>query len=217
MVELLGFFSLGFFGGFGHCIFMCNPFVIFIASKFAPSAPGYVRFFFPQIKYNLGRIITYGFLGLIFGSVSGAGELFGDIIYFQKILAILAGIFLILYATFDLLGLKIISMLENNLITKKISKVISLFKFNSPFLTGLILGFLPCGLLYGALIGVTSMNNPLKSMFSMVLFGIGTSASLLLVSVFGNIVLKYRTLFRVISFLIMVTLGMFFIVSGIRF
>jgi sulfite exporter TauE/SafE len=217
MVELLGFFSLGFFGGFGHCIFMCNPFVIYVASKFAPNSPGYVRFFLPQIKYNLGRIITYGSLGLVFGSASSAGELFGNIVYFQKILAIFAGVFLIAYATFDILGLKIISKLENNIITKKISKIISLFSFNSPFLAGLVLGFLPCGLLYGALIGVTSLNNPLKSMISMVLFGVGTSASLLLVSVFGSIVLKHRMLFRIISFLIMIILGIFFIISGIRF
>jgi len=217
MFELLGFLSLGFFGGFGHCIFMCNPFVIYIASKFGPNSPGYVRFFLPQIWYNLGRIITYGCLGLIFGSVSSAGKLFSDIVLFQKLLSIFAGIFLIAYATFDILGLKVVSKLENNVITRKISKLISMFRFNSPFLSGIVLGFLPCGLLYGALIGVTSLNSTIKSGIAMILFGIGTSASLLLIAIFGNIVFKYRTLFRVISFLIMTILGIFFIVSGVRF
>jgi hypothetical protein len=40
---------------------------------------------------------------------------------------------------------------------------------------------------------------------------------MLLVSIFGNIILKVRFLFRILSFLIMLTLGIFFIISGIRF
>jgi sulfite exporter TauE/SafE len=113
--------------------------------------------------------------------------------------------------------MKVISRLEDNSITRKISTIISKVKFNSPFIMGLILGFLPCGLLYGALIGVTSLSNVYKSALSMALFGIGTTFSMLLVSIFGNIILKVRFLFRILSFLIMLTLGIFFIISGIRF
>lgn len=217
MVELFGFFSLGFFGGFWHCIFMCNPFVLYISSKFSPNSVGYLKFLMPQIKYNLGRIVTYGLLGLVFGSLSSAGKFFTDIIIFQKAVAVFAGAFLIAYATFDIMGLKIFAKLENNIITRKISNLISLFKFNSPFISGIVLGFLPCGLLYGALIGVTSLNSPFKSAFSMVFFGVGTAFSLLLISVFGNTVLNFRNVFKIISFLIMVTLGVFFIINGIRF
>ncbi|MBZ4643138.1 MAG: uncharacterized protein PWQ25_1171 [Deferribacteres bacterium] len=217
MLELLGFLSLGFFGGFGHCIFMCNPFVLFISSKFAPNSPGYLKFLIPQIKYNIGRTITYSILGAVFGLTTNITTLFSDIVIFQKALSIIAGLFLIFYGIFDILGMKVISRLEDNSITRKISTIISKVKFNSPFIMGLILGFLPCGLLYGALIGVTSLSNVYKSALSMALFGIGTTFSMLLVSIFGNIILKVRFLFRILSFLIMLTLGIFFIISGIRF
>ncbi|ADR18737.1 sulfite exporter TauE/SafE family protein [Calditerrivibrio nitroreducens] len=217
MYELIGFFSLGFFGGFGHCIFMCNPFVLYVASRFAPNNPGYINYLIPQIKYNSGRILTYTFLGFLFGSISNISELFSGIINFQKLLSISAGIFLILYATFDIWGFKIISKLENNYLTHIIRDLISKFKFSSPFLTGVVLGFLPCGLLYGALIGVSSLNNAIKSAVSMSLFGLGSSISLIVIAVFGNILLKYRKIFRIISFLIMSGMGIFFIVSGIKF
>lgn len=217
MYELISFFSLGFFGGFGHCIFMCNPFVLLVASKFAPSNPGYINYLIPQLKYNFGRIITYTLLGFIFGSLSNIPKLFSGIISFQKLLSISAGIFLILYATFDIWGFKIISKLENNYFTQIIRDLISKFKFSSPFLTGVVLGFLPCGLLYGALIGVSTLNNTIKSAASMLLFGLGTSLPLIVIAFFGNILLKYRKIFRIISFLIMSGMGIFFIVSGIRF
>lgn len=217
MTELIGFFSLGFFGGFGHCIFMCNPFVIYIASKFAPNTPGYLRFLIPQIKYNIGRIITYAILGLIFGSISSITSLFSNMIIFQKVISIFAGLFLMLYAFFDLSGFKFISKLEDNLITRKIRGLISRFQFNSPFITGIVLGFLPCGLLYGALIGVSSLNNPIKSSFALSLFGFGTSFAMIIIALFGNIVIRYRKLFRMLSFLIMFGMGIFFIYSGLRF
>lgn len=218
MNEVFGFFLLGLFGGFGHCVFMCNPFVLFISSKFAPNVPGYFKFLIPQIKYNIGRIITYTFLGVVFNlAKENISLLFSDIIIFQKVLAILAGIFLISYALFDILGLKIFSKLEDNFFTRKIRKVLSKVKFYSPFLMGLILGFLPCGLLYGVLIGVSSLNNTFIAAVSIAFFGIGTSVSLLLISIFGNIVLKYRNIFRVLSFFIMITMGIFLIFSGIRF
>jgi len=218
MNEVLGFFLLGLFGGFGHCVFMCNPFVLFISSKFAPNVPGYFKFLIPQIKYNLGRIITYMFLGVIFNlAKENISLLFSDIIVFQKVLAILAGIFLISYALFDILGVKIFSKLEDNFFTRKIRKVLSKVKFDSPFFMGLVLGFLPCGLLYGVLIGVSSLNNTFIAAVSIGFFGVGTSVSLLLISIFGNFVLKYRTIFRVFSFIVMMAMGIFFVVSGVRF
>jgi len=218
MNEVLGFFSLGLFGGFGHCVFMCNPFVLFISSKFAPNVPGYFKFLIPQIKYNLGRIITYIFLGVIFNlAKENISLLFSDIVVFQKVLAILAGIFLISYALFDILGVKIFSKLEDNFFTRKIRKVLSQVKFDSPFFMGLVLGFLPCGLLYGVLIGVSSLNNTFIAGLSIGFFGVGTSVSLLLISIFGNFILKYRTIFRVFSFIVMMAMGIFFVVSGIRF
>jgi len=217
MLEVFGFFSLGFMGGFSHCIFMCNPFVLYISSRFAPSKPGYLRFLIPQIKYSLGRALTYSFLGIVFGSISNLMGLFSNMIILQKAISILAGIFIISYSITELTGLKLFSKIEDNVITQKIRNLISKFQFGSPFLTGIVLGFLPCGLLYGSLIAVSSINNPLKSGLSMAFFGVGTSFSLIILAIFGNIILKYRTIFRILNFLVMFGMGIFFIFSGIKF
>ena len=35
-IDLLGFLTLGVLGGFGHCVGMCSPFVLFISRRYGP-------------------------------------------------------------------------------------------------------------------------------------------------------------------------------------
>ena len=88
---------------------------------------------------------------------------------------------------------------KNNKINKKffnINKILDIIKnitkplFLNPrglngYLLGLILGFIPCGLLYSALLIAANINNDLTAMIAMFCFGISNMAGLTLVS-FGN-------------------------------
>jgi sulfite exporter TauE/SafE len=216
-IDLLGFFSIGFFGGFGHCIGMCHPFVLYISGRFVAEKKGYKNLLMPHIFYNFGRIITYIILGVIAGVIGNIGQMAGGMIGLQKTAAIIAGIFLIIYAFLSFSGYNLITKLENKIATEKVMNVIKKFQPKTPLSTGIILGFLPCGLLYSALIAATSSGDFIKAGISMGLFGLGTMFALMLTSVFGNYLMAKRGIFNLISLVILMIMGAYFIYQGIKY
>ena len=38
-IDLLGFLTLGLLGGFGHCVGMCSPFVLFVSRRYGRPEP----------------------------------------------------------------------------------------------------------------------------------------------------------------------------------
>lgn len=96
MEELtyIGFFlTMGLSVGFGHCIGMCHPFVLYVSGRFVGDKRGYANLFIPHIKYNLGRIVTYSFLGLMAGFAGDMMQIVGRLMGVQKGAAIVAGVF----------------------------------------------------------------------------------------------------------------------------
>ena len=72
-IDLAGFLMLGLLGGFGHCVGMCSPFVLFVSRRYAPPdaargtnpAEARRRAFIAQLWYTAGRILTYVALGAL--------------------------------------------------------------------------------------------------------------------------------------------------------
>lgn len=206
MIVILSTFLLGLSGGFGHCAGMCYPFVLYISSKFTSPSGGYAMLI-PHIKYNLGRITTYTALGITIGFLGNLG-IFNDYLIIQKSLTIAAGIILILFALsnsgiihFKLPNLK----LPGSAIATK-----------SPYLTGVFLGFLPCGLIVAALITAAINTGPLIGGLSMAAFGLGTSAALMIMALFGGIFLKYIHAAKIIFTVLLIASGIYMIYSGIK-
>jgi sulfite exporter TauE/SafE len=216
-LDLLGFFTLGFFGGFGHCIGMCHPFVLYISGRFVGSKRGYANLFLPHLLYNTGRTLTYGAMGGIAGLLGGMGEVAGGLVGIQKVSAIVAGAFLIIYAFFSFTGYNILNKLENTFANVKVMGYVKRVQPKHAFSTGLLLGSLPCGLVYSALIASTSTADPLKGLTAMLLFGAGTMTALMLTAVFGNLAMKKRGLFNILSLILLMGMGCYFIYSGITF
>jgi sulfite exporter TauE/SafE len=216
-LDLLGFFTLGFFGGFGHCIGMCHPFVLYISGRFVGNKKGYANLFLPHLLYNSGRTVTYSVLGCIAGLLGGMGEVAGSLVGLQKASAIIAGAFLVIYAFFSFTGYNILNKLENKFASKKVMEYLQRVQPRHAFSTGLLLGLLPCGLVYSALIASTSTADPLKGLIAMFLFGTGTITALMLTAVFGNLVMKKRGLFNILGLILLIAMGIYFIYSGITF
>ena len=64
-------FMIGLAGSF-HCIGMCGPIVLAL-----PGAhDNRVRLAISRLLYNLGRTLTYGFMGLIMGIIAGFQNLY---------------------------------------------------------------------------------------------------------------------------------------------
>ena len=85
--EILTAFTIGFLGSF-HCIGMCGPIAIALP---VPTSSN-ISFFTGRILYNIGRVVTYSFLGLLFGLVGGRIALAGA----QQIVSIILGIVIII-------------------------------------------------------------------------------------------------------------------------
>lgn len=218
MQELtyLGFLTMGFSVGFGHCIGMCHPFVLYISGRFVGDKRGYSNLFLPHIKYNLGRITTYSILGLIAGFAGNMMDVVGRLMGIQKGAAIAAGVFLVLYGVLSFIGYNFMNRLEHKLAGGAFVNRLKKVQPGSAYLTGVVLGLLPCGPLYGMIIASASSASPVRGFLSMILFGLGTSAALLATSLFGNWLMARRGFFNLVSLILMVCMGAFFIWSGIR-
>lgn len=162
--------SLGFFGSL-HCIGMCGPLALIACKTEASPSTSNNSIFL----YQIGKIITYMILGLLFG-------LLGEFLFLtniQKIISISGGVLLI---GLVLLSLNIDTLLQKSNVGNKISSIVGklLLKYTnraqtkSAFTIGMINGLLPCGLVYLALAGAVLCTNALESSLFMLSFGLGT-------------------------------------------
>ena len=109
---------------------------------------------FLPAKHHLpiGRVVSYAFLGGIFGLLGEGFSLIG----FQRYLTIFAGLTLILMSSFSLGSNDFsnkIPLLQSFLMRIKINlgKYLKKSGYQSRFFTGVLNGLLPCGMVYMAL------------------------------------------------------------------
>lgn len=177
---------IGFLGSL-HCIGMCGP----IALALPSGSFGSFSFYTGRILYNLGRVITYSFFGLIFGLL---GKSFSFIsLELQQGITIATGviIFLILL-TPKSFKTKISLKLSFFNFTSKIKNYFSLlFKkgsLGSLFFIGILNGFLPCGFVYVGIAGALVLGEITSGIFYMALFGLGTLPVMFGTALAGNFI-----------------------------
>lgn len=204
--------GLGFASGF-HCLGMCGP----IALSLGLSKKQQVNFHLQNLTYQFGRILTYSFLGAIVGIVGEGFQLAG----FQKYISILAGILLITMALFSFGGdfTSKIPAISNALLKVKINlgKLLRKTDYSSRFLTGILNGFLPCGMVYMALTASLAAGGIWQSASFMVFFGLGTFPFMFAAVLFGNILnATVRNKILKIVPVFMLILGALFILRGME-
>ena len=204
-------FILGLLGSL-HCLGMCGP----IAFMLPLDRHSNAKKLFQLSLYHLGRLFSYALMGLAFGFVGRGLQLFGV----QQNLSIIIGVLMI---TLVLVPSKYVSKFSltkpvYGLIGKVKTKLGAAFKKRTPdtFLTiGLLNGFLPCGLVYMALLGAIAMANPLQGSFYMALFGLGTvpmmTGVVYFTSIFGKKA-KFRLQRLIPAFVVII--GLLFILRG---
>lgn len=210
-MELWTAFTLGLFGSF-HCIGMCGP----IALSLPGRSNSRVHMLFRALLYNSGRIVTYAFIGFLFGVLGMGATIAG----YQNILSIILGVLIIVFSLFTKIpaptGLKALY----NRFTKNITFLISsIFRENTrfgPFLIGLLNGLLPCGLVVTALAAALITSTALHSSLYMALFGLGTLPIMFLMSIApGFISPQIRSKLRPFSTYFAIIIGIFLIYRGI--
>ena len=220
--PLLAMLFTGLAGGFGHCISMCGP--VMGALTVGETRKGVLHL----LLYNLGRVTTYTILGGMVGLSGSFLVLATAIEPLQRAIMVLAGISIILMGLANAEWLPLPKWGDFCVpLSPAIQKIMQLFKaprsIGSYYPMGIVLGFLPCGLTYTALLAAAraSMDagNPFAGMLQgalmMMLFGLGTAPALILVGKMVNTISnKTRKWFYRVASLIMIATGVWFVVVG---
>lgn len=205
-------FILGLLGSF-HCIGMCGPIAFVLPLDRSSKA----KMIFQTFLYHFGRLLTYSLIGLLFGFIGKGLYLAG----FQQRLSILMGVVMILAVLIP------VSIFNRFNITKPLYKIIGKVKQQlglylnkksnkSIFLIGFFNGFLPCGLVYMALIGSIASSNAFSGSIYMFLFGLGTVPMMTLAVFAGNIFkVSLRNKIQKAIPVFVVIIGLLFILRGL--
>ena len=199
--------SLGFFGGFTHCVGMCGPFVITQTTNRLAQLPLEKFYGFERLKnlallpYQFGRITTYSLIGFLSSLLA---ENIGDLVGFRFLsafLLMLASAFFFSLVFGGKLKLSFKSPILQRFAFFTLKKISYLFQNPRGFrgyILGLILGFIPCGLLYGAFLISAAISNPFLAAIGMCFFGLATFPSLFLTACGGSFLQKFSE-FKIIA------------------
>lgn len=204
--------SLGFASGF-HCLGMCGP----IALSMGLNKKQQLNFQLQNLSYQLGRIITYTFLGALVGIVGEGFQLAG----FQQYLSIFAGVLVIMMALFSLGGdfTSKITFINSALLKVKLAlgKQLQKTQISARLLTGILNGFLPCGMVYMALTASLAAGGITQSALFMAFFGLGTFPFMFIAVAFGQLLntAVRNTFLRIVPFFLLI-LGALFIARGLE-
>ena len=211
--EILAAFLVGLVGSL-HCIGMCGPIAIALP---VPDSSNF-SFFTGRILYNLGRVVTYSFLGAILGLLGGRIALAGA----QQVVSIILGVVIIIAV---LLPQKYKNYFAQHPVTQKLAQPLKenigvLFRkgtFSAMFLIGILNGFLPCGLVYVALAGAIASGNAISGAAVMILFGLGTVPAMFAATIFGKFInVGIRTKIRKAVPILAIILGIIFVLRGLN-
>lgn len=198
LLVLFSGLSIGALGSF-HCVGMCGPIAL------ALPIGGKSRFqkAISVVLYNLGRALTYAFMGAGLGILGSGFSLFG----FQQWLSIIAGVVILVLLAgnhFSLVQKTPFGKL-NLWVKNQLGDFLRKEKTPISFLSiGLLNGFLPCGLVYVAIAASLAVGSVEGSALLMFGFGLGTIPIMSALMIFGKLLsLKVRaTITRAVPFFI---------------
>ncbi|TWB23548.1 hypothetical protein FBZ89_102304 [Nitrospirillum amazonense] len=199
-------FMAGLTGGFGHCVGMCGPFVLAqVGAAGEASGPALARAGGALLlPYHLGRLTTYAALGAVAGGLSG---LVVRATEYRWLLALFLGIAALLFLRQGLAGLgrvaprllRLVPAGRFSLGTAGAARLTAFLArplrrlFADPrglngYFLGVLLGFIPCGMVYAALAAAVSSGSAAGGALVLAAFAVGTVPSLMTVAVAGRAV-----------------------------
>lgn len=184
---IFSLFLGGLVGGISHCTLMCAPFVLSLQEKQVGRISSVLL-----LPYHLGRLTTYVFLG-------ACAYLF--LSYAFPVSAVrhwLSAVFLTMAAllfwvqALPVLGRYMPFLMKIHVpvtlcgIQTQLSKLLQKQSHFTLYLTGILLGFIPCGLVMGALLAASTASSLAQAIFGMMAFAVGTTPSLIAVAMSGK-------------------------------
>ena len=187
-----------------HCIGMCGPLSILgVSGRNHSSKIGILA---DTIIYQLGRIASYAFLGLIFGLIGSSFAVVG----MQKIVSIVFGVAMVILAITAsnwLNKLERFTFLRrwNTLVMDVMQHYLGKMGGRNVGVIGLLNGLIPCGLVYFAFATSMAQDNVGESILFMTIFGLGTTPLMVAMTWFGlgwrqKIKFSYQKLLPILAF-----------------
>ena len=215
-------FLLG-LAGTGHCIGMCGP--------LAAAIPGRTGKFSSHLFYHGGRTVTYVAVGAFMASIglglAGIADSLGEdpVSWFSRIQVAfsLAAAGVLLWFAAARIGLvrepSWMSVSSPELVPgyrSVLKRSLSEGKPGGMFMTGMAMGFLPCGLSFAAFARALAAPGPLAGGLLLAAFALGTMPGLLAVGAGASgIFNRYRKHSDILSGLLMIGMGLSLIADAL--
>jgi sulfite exporter TauE/SafE len=211
-LDLLAFLTLGVLGSAAHCVGMCAPFVLLVSRRYALPAGRHTAAS-SQVWYTAGRLTTYAVLGAAAGAFGGLVQQAGAFVGLQRTAALVAGAALVVSAAASLLAAAPFSAPS-----RLLSRATAAFGARMPghpLWLGLVLGLLPCGLLYSAVVAAMTRDGALAGAAAMAAFGLGTAPALAGVALADRFVVTRRVVLTRLSHVFVLAMGVWYLWRGV--
>jgi sulfite exporter TauE/SafE len=170
-----------------HCAQMCGPLVLAYSLPLERSGGNLAR---AHLAYNGGRLATYSVLGALAGMAGGGMVSLGRLAGIERTAALVAGLAMIVAAILlfwrPSQNLVQIGGTSRALPVRLVAKLLRSGTAGSKLLLGASMGFLPCGLIYAALLKAVESGSAVSGALTMFAFGAGTAGALLGIGFFST-------------------------------
>jgi uncharacterized protein len=205
--------------GSAHCVGMCGPYVAMCTAQFVPRGATAMARLFLRILFNLGRIATYGLIGLIVGAFGQIAQAAATRLGVGGIVAMLAGAAALIF------GLSMMGWLRDparlvagaglgRALTAGRMRLKQAPPSVAPLLLGALQGWLPCALVYAAASRAAIAGSAGMGALTMVVFGLGTVPAVFALTVLPQAVLG-RVRAQRLAGVLLTLLGMLLILRGL--
>jgi sulfite exporter TauE/SafE len=192
LVEFSLVFALGLAASL-HCVQMCGPIVISYSVSMARCGAFRRDMVLAHLSYNAGRVATYAGLGAVAGAAGSGIGMLGRLAGLASAARLISGAAMIVTGILMLRVLPRKALVQVGrrtamaFFSRSIGRLLMSPRALGKFGLGLMLGFLPCGLVYGALLKAVETARPLAGALTMMAFGMGTSLALVAMGMLSSI------------------------------
>ena len=192
-------FATGIMGSFGHCLGMCSGIVAIYSARqpalattagIRPSIFTRIRMLLPL---QIGRIITYTFLGAVIGVAGSLLDQAGGLVGWQGLFSVIVGVAMILIVLSLMRVLPPIEFVFFSITggaspMKRMRGLFNQHNFVATLGLGSLWGLLPCGLVFAMLVLAAGVHTWWGGGLTMLTFGMGTLPTLLGFGLAANLI-----------------------------
>ena len=213
----LSIFLVGLLSG-THCVGMCGGIVTALSAQLPQQKPALPL----HLAYNFGRLTSYMLAGAIMGALGSLSLMLNDALPVQMALYVAANLMLLAMGLYLLGVTRAAAFIEKagSWLWQRIQPFtrhfIPVSSIKQAFPLGMLWGWLPCGMVYGALSVALLSGSAWRGALTLLAFGLGTLPNLLLA---GMLLARFRRQMqakpvRIVSGLLVFGFGVFGLVNS---